>query len=146
MHEDGYTKYGMIGCTQPRRVAAMSVAKRVSEEMRVKLGQEVGYAIRFEDVTSEVCYSRVHEFFIERLVRPDSSIVLIIYRNLTGYWYKCGICLVRHVSRTTFELEVMRRIMYKCDFTVVDLLWRHLSTDSVKSVIIFHLVKKIAIN
>ena len=54
MHEDGYTNYGMIGCTQPRRVAAMSVAKRVSEEMRVKLGEEVGYAIRFEDVTSEV--------------------------------------------------------------------------------------------
>ena len=55
MHEDGYTNYGMIGCTQPRRVAAMSVAKRVSEEMRVKLGDEIGYAIRFEDVTSEVC-------------------------------------------------------------------------------------------
>ncbi len=44
----------MIGCTQPRRVAAMSVAKRVSEEMNCKLGDEVGYAIRFEDCTSEV--------------------------------------------------------------------------------------------
>ena len=44
----------MIGCTQPRRVAAMSVAKRVSEEMDVRLGDEVGYAIRFEDCTSEV--------------------------------------------------------------------------------------------
>ena len=54
MHEDGYTNYGMIGCTQPRRVAAMSVAKRVSEEFGCKLGEEVGYAIRFEDVTSEV--------------------------------------------------------------------------------------------
>jgi HrpA-like RNA helicase len=32
-----------VACTQPRRVAAMSVAKRVSEEMGVKLGQEVGY-------------------------------------------------------------------------------------------------------
>ena len=54
LHEEGYSKYGMIGCTQPRRVAAMSVAKRVSEEMEVKLGDEVGYAIRFEDVTNEV--------------------------------------------------------------------------------------------
>ncbi|XP_029464131.1 pre-mRNA-splicing factor ATP-dependent RNA helicase PRP16 isoform X2 [Rhinatrema bivittatum] len=53
LHEDGYTDYGMIGCTQPRRVAAMSVAKRVSEEMQVGLGEEVGYAIRFEDCTSE---------------------------------------------------------------------------------------------
>lgn len=41
LHEDGYTDYGMIGCTQPRRVAAMSVAKRVSEEMGGSLGEEV---------------------------------------------------------------------------------------------------------
>ncbi|CAG7721405.1 unnamed protein product [Allacma fusca] len=38
-----------VACTQPRRVAAMSVAQRVSEEMDVSLGQEVGYSIRFED-------------------------------------------------------------------------------------------------
>ena len=43
----------MIGCTQPRRVAAMSVASRVAEEMGVKLGHEVGYSIRFEDNTNE---------------------------------------------------------------------------------------------
>jgi pre-mRNA-splicing factor ATP-dependent RNA helicase DHX38/PRP16 len=53
MHEEGYTDFGMVGCTQPRRVAAMSVAKRVAEEMGCELGQEVGYAIRFEDLTSE---------------------------------------------------------------------------------------------
>ncbi|KAK6456505.1 P-loop containing nucleoside triphosphate hydrolase protein [Scheffersomyces xylosifermentans] len=41
----------IIGCTQPRRVAAMSVAKRVSEEMNCTLGEEVGFAIRFEDKT-----------------------------------------------------------------------------------------------
>ncbi len=53
LREDGYAKYGMIGCTQPRRVAAMSVAQRVSEEANVKIGDEVGYAIRFEDMTSD---------------------------------------------------------------------------------------------
>jgi len=53
LHEDGYTTYGMVGCTQPRRVAAMSVAKRVAEEMDCELGQKVGYAIRFEDCTSD---------------------------------------------------------------------------------------------
>lgn len=64
--EEGYGKFGLIGCTQPRRVAAMSVAKRVSEEVAAgaedvgavqtkefELGGTVGYAIRFEDCTSE---------------------------------------------------------------------------------------------
>eukprot|EP01102_Stenamoeba_stenopodia_P013557 TRINITY_DN4417_c0_g2_i2.p1 TRINITY_DN4417_c0_g2~~TRINITY_DN4417_c0_g2_i2.p1 ORF type:complete len:710 (+),score=185.78 TRINITY_DN4417_c0_g2_i2:150-2279(+) len=53
--EAGYIQNGkkIVGCTQPRRVAAMSVAKRVSDEMDVVLGQEVGYSIRFEDVTSD---------------------------------------------------------------------------------------------
>jgi len=37
LYEDGYCQHGIIGCTQPRRVAAMSVAKRVSEEMEVGL-------------------------------------------------------------------------------------------------------------
>ncbi len=50
--EAGFANNGMIGCTQPRRVAAMSVAKRVAEEVGCQLGQEVGYAIRFEDCTS----------------------------------------------------------------------------------------------
>lgn len=50
--EGGFAQDGMIGCTQPRRVAAMSVAKRVSEEVGCELGREVGYTIRFEDRTS----------------------------------------------------------------------------------------------
>lgn len=48
--EAGYTRGGKkIVCTQPRRVAAMSVARRVAEEMDVVLGEEVGYSIRFEE-------------------------------------------------------------------------------------------------
>jgi pre-mRNA-splicing factor ATP-dependent RNA helicase DHX38/PRP16 len=53
LHESGYSRYGVIGCTQPRRVAAVSVAKRVSEEVGCKLGELVGYSIRFEDVVSK---------------------------------------------------------------------------------------------
>ena len=44
---DGKTR--LIACTQPRRVAAMSVAARVADEMDVTLGEEVGYSIRFEE-------------------------------------------------------------------------------------------------
>ncbi|KAL4371002.1 hypothetical protein S83_019177 [Arachis hypogaea] len=49
--EAGYTTRGKIECTQPRRVAATSaaIAKRVAEEFGCRLGEEVGYAIRFED-------------------------------------------------------------------------------------------------
>ncbi len=43
---------GRIGCTQPRRLAAASVAKRVAEELQVPLGDFVGYQVRFEDQTS----------------------------------------------------------------------------------------------
>lgn len=52
--EDGYTQNGkyQIVVTQPRRVAATSIAARVAEEMNVKLGQEVGYSIRFDDKTT----------------------------------------------------------------------------------------------
>ena len=41
----------LIACTQPRRVAAMSVAERVAQELDVTLGEEVGYNIRFDDNT-----------------------------------------------------------------------------------------------
>jgi pre-mRNA-splicing factor ATP-dependent RNA helicase DHX38/PRP16 len=74
LHEDGYGKSGLIGCTQPRRVAAMSVAKRVSEEMDVKLGGLVGYAIRFEDCTSKdtvIKYMTDGVLLRESLVEPD---------------------------------------------------------------------------
>lgn len=53
MKEAGWAEGGrMIACTQPRRLAVQSVASRVSEEMGVKLGEEVGYTIRFEDITN----------------------------------------------------------------------------------------------
>ena len=50
--EGGYANNGIIACTQPRRVAAMSVAERVSQEVGCTLGREVGYAVRFDDRTS----------------------------------------------------------------------------------------------
>ncbi|CZR50812.1 probable pre-mRNA splicing factor ATP-dependent RNA helicase PRP16 [Phialocephala subalpina] len=74
LYEDGYGKIGMIGCTQPRRVAAMSVAKRVSEEMECKLGSTVGYAIRFEDCTSKetvIKYMTDGVLLRESLNEPD---------------------------------------------------------------------------
>ena len=74
--EEGFTEMGKIGCTQPRRVAAMSVAKRVSEEFGCRLGQEVGYTIRFEDCTSpetKIKYMTEGMLLRECLLDPDLS-------------------------------------------------------------------------
>eukprot|EP00873_Tetraselmis_striata_P022185 jgi/Tetstr1/442449/TSEL_003195.t1 len=49
LHEAGLCEGRQICVTQPRRVAAVSVARRVAEEMAVDLGEEVGYAVRFEE-------------------------------------------------------------------------------------------------
>lgn len=71
LYEDGYEK---IGCTQPRRVAAVAVAKRVAEEVGCELGDVVGYAIRFEDVTSErtrIKYMTDGVLLRESLREPD---------------------------------------------------------------------------
>ncbi|XP_054802577.1 probable pre-mRNA-splicing factor ATP-dependent RNA helicase DEAH9 [Prosopis cineraria] len=52
LKEAGWADGGrVIACTQPRRLAVQAVASRVAEEMGVKLGEEVGYTIRFEDLT-----------------------------------------------------------------------------------------------
>ena len=50
--ESGYADRGVVGCTQPRRVAAISLAKRVTDENGSILGEEIGYTIRFEDKSS----------------------------------------------------------------------------------------------
>lgn len=73
--EAGYTNNNKkVGCTQPRRVAAMSVAARVADEVGKKLGNEVGYSIRFEDCTSErtqIKYMTDGMLLREFLTEPD---------------------------------------------------------------------------
>ena len=50
---------GMIGCTQPRRIAATTVARRIADELGEDLGQSVGYKIRFQDRTSPDAYIKL---------------------------------------------------------------------------------------
>ena len=80
--EDGYCASGSkLACTQPRRVAAMSVAKRVADEMDCKLGHDVGYKIRFEDSTSEktkLVYMTDGMMLREFLGEPDMASYSVI--------------------------------------------------------------------
>ena len=55
----GYGRRGMIGHTQPRRLAARTVAQRIADEIGVQLGAEVGYAVRFTDQVHEDSYLKV---------------------------------------------------------------------------------------
>jgi ATP-dependent RNA helicase DHX8/PRP22 len=81
MAEAGLADHGKIGCTQPRRVAATSVAKRVAEEVGCRLGQEVGFTIRFEDCTSpETKIKYMTDGMLQRecLIDPDVSAYSVI--------------------------------------------------------------------
>ncbi|XP_077579197.1 putative ATP-dependent RNA helicase DHX40 isoform X1 [Stigmatopora nigra] len=53
LYDAGFCKNGKICITQPRRVAAITVAQRVAHEMRCTLGREVGYQVRFDDFTTQ---------------------------------------------------------------------------------------------
>nr|XP_055053012.1 pre-mRNA-splicing factor ATP-dependent RNA helicase DHX16 isoform X1 [Misgurnus anguillicaudatus] len=112
--EDGYSEGGMkIGCTQPRRVAAMSVAARVAQEMAVKLGNEVGYSIRFEDCTSErtiLKYMTDGMLLREFLTEPDLasySVVIIDEAHERTLHTDILFGLIKDIARFRPNLKVL---------------------------------------
>jgi pre-mRNA-splicing factor ATP-dependent RNA helicase DHX16 len=113
LHEAGYTKRGKVGCTQPRRVAAMSVAARVSQEMGVKLGHEVGYSIRFEDCTSEktvIKYMTDGMLLREFLGEPDLgsySVVMVDEAHERTLSTDILFGLVKDISRFRPDLKLL---------------------------------------
>ncbi|XP_078391996.1 pre-mRNA-splicing factor ATP-dependent RNA helicase DHX16 [Cetorhinus maximus] len=114
LYEEGYTAGGMkIGCTQPRRVAAMSVAARVAQEIGVKLGNEVGYSIRFEDCTSErtvLKYMTDGMLLREFLTEPDLagySVVIIDEAHERTLHTDILFGLIKDISRFRPDLKVL---------------------------------------
>lgn len=112
--EDGYTKDGkLIGCTQPRRVAAMSVANRVAEEMQTKVGNQVGYSIRFEDCTSErtvLKYMTDGMLLREFMTQPDLasySVIIIDEAHERTLHTDILFALIKDVSRARPDLRVL---------------------------------------
>ncbi|KAJ2529256.1 hypothetical protein GGH20_002305, partial [Coemansia sp. RSA 1937] len=114
LREAGYTKDGKrIGCTQPRRVAAMSVAARVAEEVGTKMGHEVGYAIRFEDCTSdktEIVYMTDGLLFREFMTEPDLasySVIMIDESHERTLHTDILFALVKDIARFRPDLKLL---------------------------------------
>ena len=113
LHEVGYTKGGKVGCTQPRRVAAMSVAARVATEMGVKLGHEVGYSIRFEECTSDktvIKYMTDGMLLREFLLDPTLSaykVIIIDEAHERTLDTDILLALIKDLSRARDDLKVI---------------------------------------
>jgi ATP-dependent RNA helicase DHX8/PRP22 len=76
--EAGFARLGRIACTQPRRMAAVSVCKRVCEEFGCRLGSKVGYSIRFEDRTSA---ETIIKYMTDGMLLREA----LLDRDLTAY-------------------------------------------------------------
>eukprot|EP00854_Cymbomonas_tetramitiformis_P009293 gene9293-11009_t len=100
--ESGYTANGKIGCTQPRRVAAMSVAKRVAEEFGCRLGEEVGYAIRFEDCTGP---ETVIKYMTDGMLLRET----LLDDTLSGY----SVLMLDEAHERTIHTDVMFGLLKK---------------------------------
>ncbi|XP_066426693.1 pre-mRNA-splicing factor ATP-dependent RNA helicase DHX16 isoform X4 [Molothrus aeneus] len=114
LHEEGYTRGGLkIGVTQPRRVAAMSVAARVAVEMGTKLGNEVGYSIRFEDCTSErtvLKYMTDGMLLREFLTEPDLasySVIMVDEAHERTLHTDVLFGLIKDIARFRPQLKVL---------------------------------------
>jgi len=114
LHEAGYTKDGLkVGCTQPRRVAAMSVAARVADEMGVKVGNEVGYSIRFEDSTSDktiLKYMTDGMLLREFMTEPDLgaySALMIDEAHERTVHTDILLTLIKDLSRARPEMKIL---------------------------------------
>lgn len=113
LHEAGYTQKGMIGCTQPRRVACMEVASRVAVEMGTKLGNEVGYNVRFENKTNDrtvIKYLTDGMLLREFLTEPDLasySVMIIDEAHERSLHTDVLLGLIKDVSRARDDLKII---------------------------------------
>ncbi|KAF2682165.1 P-loop containing nucleoside triphosphate hydrolase protein [Lentithecium fluviatile CBS 122367] len=114
LYRAGWTSDGsQIAVTQPRRIAATSVSARVAEELGCQLGQEVGYSIRFEDVTSAKTKIKfltdgllLREMLVDPLLKRY-SVVMIDEVHERGLSSDVLLSLLKKVLRARKDLRVV---------------------------------------
>ncbi|OWZ35392.1 ATP-dependent RNA helicase DDX35 [Cryptococcus neoformans AD2-60a] len=115
LHEAGWTGQShVVACTQPRRVAATSVATRVAEEVGSVLGDEVGYTIRFEDLShptrTRIKYMTDGMLFRETMMDPllsKYSVIMIDEAHERGAYTDLLLGLLKKIMRKRPELRVI---------------------------------------
>ncbi|KAI8068866.1 P-loop containing nucleoside triphosphate hydrolase protein [Thamnidium elegans] len=112
--EAGWAANGkQIACTQPRRIAATSVAQRVSEEMNCPLGSEVGYLIRFDDQTSDrtkIKYMTDGMLFRETMIDPlltKYSVIMIDEAHERSLYTDILIGVIKKIQKKRSDLRVI---------------------------------------
>ena len=113
LHEAGYTQTGMIGVTQPRRIAALSVSEFIAHQLKVPLGDTVGYKMRFEDHTSP-----------ETKIKIMTDGILLQELKLDPWLSKYSVIMVDEAHERSlnidFILGLLKRILQeRHDFKVI---------------------------
>ena len=113
LHEAGYTQTGMIGVTQPRRIAALSVSEFIANQLKVSLGDAVGYKMRFEDHTSP-----------ETKIKIMTDGILLQELKLDPWLSKYSVIMVDEAHERSlnidFILGLLKRILQeRHDFKVI---------------------------
>jgi ATP-dependent RNA helicase DDX35 len=115
LHESGWTEGGRcVVCTQPRRLAAKIVAKRVAEEMKATLGSEVGYGVRFDNffkpnftrikfVTDGVL---IREMMLDPLL-SGYSVIMVDEVHERGVYTDLLLGLVKQIMKQRSELRLL---------------------------------------
>ncbi|KZV60896.1 P-loop containing nucleoside triphosphate hydrolase protein [Peniophora sp. CONT] len=115
LHEAGWSAEGnLVACTQPRRVAVTSVAARTATEVGTQLGDEVGYTIRFEDVSNKertrICYLTDGVLFRETLVDPllsRYSVIMIDEAHERSVYTDLLLAVLKKICRQRPSLRIV---------------------------------------
>jgi ATP-dependent RNA helicase DDX35 len=114
LYEAGWTSADkMVACTQPRRVTAVSVSTRVAEELCVEVGGLVGYAVRFEERTSDetrIKYLTDGMLFREALFDPllsRYSVIMVDEAHERSLYTDLLLGLLKKIVRRRRDLRVI---------------------------------------
>ncbi|KAK3131825.1 hypothetical protein QOZ80_6AG0511980 [Eleusine coracana subsp. coracana] len=134
LYDAGFCQDGkIVGITQPRRVAAVTVAKRVAEECNDQLGRKVGYSIRFDDSTSNATRIKymtdgllLREALLDPLLSKYSVIVVDEAHERTVH---TDVLLAVHIQGRQYPVDVLYTYQPESDYldaTLVTIFQIHL--------------------